>query len=61
MAGNTGKAHRKGAVNNRSQTKNDKTGLYIKRDTKTGRFMSAKKTPYKGIKKEGKAKNSDKK
>ena len=61
MAGNTGKAHRKGAVNNRSQTKNVKTGLYIKRDTKTGRFMSAKKTPYKGIKKEGNAKNSSKK
>ena len=33
----------------------------IKRDTKTGRFMSAKKTPYKGIKKEDKAKESKKK
>ena len=50
MAKNTGDGSRVGAVKNRSQllTKN---GVYLKRDDK-GRFMSGKKTPYKGVKKE---------
>ena len=52
MAGNTGKGYRAGAVKGKSQVKNDKTGQYIKRDTKTGKFVSSKKTPYKGVTKE---------
>lgn len=45
---------RKGAVKGRSQTKNLRTGLYIKRDTSTGRFMDAKKggEPFKGVRRE---------
>lgn len=33
---------RKGAVKNRSQFLNPNTGLYVKRDTETGRFMDNK-------------------
>ncbi len=45
---------RKGAVRKRSQLENPKTGLYVKRDTDTGQFMSVKKTggKYKGVRKE---------
>ena len=46
---------RKGAVKNRSQCKNPKTGLWTKRDPKTGQFMDVKtssKKPFKGIRKE---------
>lgn len=45
---------RKGAVKDRSQTQNPKTGQYVKRDTDTGRFMDVKKdgTPFKGVRKE---------
>jgi hypothetical protein len=54
MARNTGKGHRQGAVKERSQTLNPKTGLYVKRDTQTGQFMQAKKdgTPFKGVTRE---------
>jgi len=50
----TGDGHRKGAVRERSQFRNDKTGLFIKRDTSTGRFMDAKADgkPFKGVRKE---------
>ena len=48
MAKNKGST-RKGAVKDRSQVFNEKTGMYIKRDKKTGRFISCKKTKYKGI------------
>ena len=41
MAGNTNQGHRKGAVRDRSQTFNPKTEQFIKRDTTTGKFMSA--------------------
>lgn len=54
MAKNTEKDHRNGAVKNRSQCYNEKSNLYIKRDSTTGRFLSSKNTPYKGIRKEKK-------
>ena len=46
---------RKGAVKERSQLKNPKTGLWTKRDKGTGQFMDVKTSseePFKGIKKE---------
>lgn len=45
---------RVGAVKGRSQTKNPRTGLWTKRDTSTGRLVSAKKSggQYKGVRKE---------
>ena len=61
MARNTGTATRTGAVKNRTQTYNEKTGQYIKRDATTGRFMSSKSTAYKGVAKDGKAKSAVKK
>jgi len=58
MAGNTGKSYRKGAIANRSQVINPKTKQYIKRDAKTGRFLSSKSTPYKGVTDESKKKKN---
>ncbi len=50
----TGDNRRIGAVKGRSQTFNPKTGLYVKRDTATGRFMDNKTTggKFKGVRKE---------
>lgn len=50
----TGDNRRIGAVKSRSQTYNPKTGLYVKRDAKTGRFMDVKTTggKFKGVRKE---------
>ena len=50
MARNTSKG-RAGAVKKRTQSINPKTGLYVKRDTSTGKFVGAKKDgkPYKGV------------
>jgi hypothetical protein len=49
-----GDNHRNGAVKNRSQVLNDKTGHYVKRDSETGRFMDVKSDdkPFKGVRKE---------
>lgn len=49
-----GDGRRIGAVRERSQTFNPKTNQWVKRDTKTGRFMDVKKdgTPFKGVTKE---------
>jgi hypothetical protein len=58
MAKNTGDNHRKGAVKNRSQVFNTKTELYMKRDSKTGKFVSGKESPYKGVSKENNAKKN---
>jgi len=58
MAGNTGKSYRKGAVANRSQVVNPKTKQYIKRDAKTGKFLSSKSSPYKGVTCENKIKKN---
>ena len=46
---------RKGAVRNRTQVQNPKTGLWVKRDSATGRFMDVKTSsdkPFKGVTKE---------
>ena len=46
---------RKGAVKDRTQVQNPKTGLWTKRDSDTGRFMDVKTSspkPFKGIIKE---------
>jgi len=50
----SGDGKRNGAVRGRSQTKTP-SGNYVKRDTKSGRFMDVKtssKTPFKGVRKE---------
>jgi len=50
----TGDGHRKGMVRGRSQTKTP-SGNWVKRDTKTGRFMDQKtssKSPFKGVRRE---------
>ena len=59
MAKDTGKGSRKGAVRNRTQVKNRKTGTYAKRNetpgsNKRGKFMDNKSggKPFKGVAKE---------
>jgi len=54
MAKNTGDDHRHGAVNDRFQTFNPKTGNWTKHDANTGKFMDNKQdgTPFKGVRKE---------
>ena len=52
MCKNTGDNYRKGSVKDRSQVFNSKTSQYIKRDANTGKFVSSKSTPYKGVRKE---------
>ena len=53
MAKNTGKGHRKGSVNDRTQTQTP-SGNWVKRDTTTGRFIDQKQggEPFKGVAKE---------
>lgn len=50
----TGDGHRKGAVRQRSQVLNPKTGIYTKRDAGSGRFMDGKADgkPFKGVRRE---------
>lgn len=45
---------RVGAVKKRSQTFNGKTGLYVKRDKETGRFLDVKTSggKFRGVRKE---------
>ena len=52
--GKTGDGHRNGAVRERSQVQNPKTGLYVKRDTNTGKFMDNKTSggKFKGVREE---------
>lgn len=55
MAKNGAKgAGRVGAVTRRSQVKNPKTGLWVKRDASSGRFVAAKKSggQFKGVRRE---------
>lgn len=49
-----GDGHRKGAVRDRSQTYNTKTGQYVKRDRDSGRFLDVKQdgSKFKGVRKE---------
>jgi hypothetical protein len=49
MGKNTGEGYRQGQLTDRKQIFNQKTGQFIKIDTSTGKFMSSKDTPYKGI------------
>jgi hypothetical protein len=49
MAKNTNDGHRVGAVKERSQVYNEKTGMYVKRDTSTGKFVSSSTNKYKGV------------
>ena len=50
----SGDGRRHGAVRNRSQVKNLKTGQWVKRNADTGRFMDVKQdgTPFKGVRRE---------
>lgn len=54
MAKNTGEGHRKGAVDDRSQSHNPQTDKWVKRDTETGRFEEVKEDgkPFKGVARE---------
>lgn len=54
MAINTGENHRDGAVSKRSQTYNPQNDTWVKRDSKTGKFMDVKTTggTFKGVRKE---------
>lgn len=50
----TGDNARRGAVRDRSQVLNPRTGTWTKRDADSGRFMDQKKDgePFKGVRKE---------
>lgn len=50
----SGDGHRNGAVRNRSQVLNSRTGIWTKRDANTGKFIDGKAdgTPFKGVRKE---------
>lgn len=54
MAKNTGNDYRIGSVKDRTQCYNPQNDTYVKRDTDTGKFLSAKSdgNPYKGVAKE---------
>ena len=60
MAKNTGNGVRQGTINNRTQTYNPKTGQFIKRN-ENGQFIANKKTPFKNVRREQKAKDQEKK
>jgi hypothetical protein len=49
MGSNTNKGYRVGAVKDRSQIYNPKTDQFIKRDSSTGKFISASNNKYKGV------------
>ncbi|WEK54359.1 MAG: hypothetical protein P0Y55_17775 [Candidatus Cohnella colombiensis] len=54
MAKNTDQEYRVGAVKGRIQTQTH-SGLYVERDTSTGKFINMKtseRTPFKGVRKE---------
>jgi len=55
----TGDNARKGAVRGRSQVENPRTGLYVKRDSSTGKFMDVKTSggKFKGVRKEKRIKS----
>lgn len=52
--GKSGDGHRNGAVRDRSQFVNPKTGLHVKRDANTGRIMDNKTSggKFKGVREE---------
>jgi hypothetical protein len=49
-----GDNHRHGAVKDRTQVENPKTGLWVKREVETGRFMDVKTSggKFKGVRRE---------
>ena len=49
MGKNTGNGYRMGAVKERSQFHNEQTGVFMKRDAETGRFMKGKDSAFKGV------------
>ena len=49
MGKNTLEGFRIGMVKERAQVFNEKTGQYVKRDTNTGKFISASNNKYKGV------------
>lgn len=54
MAKNTGRGTRAGAVTGRTQAKAGQSGLWVKRDTTSGKFLEVKKSggAFKGVRKE---------
>ena len=50
----SGDGRRYGAVRDRSQVKNPKTGQWVKRDAGSGQFMDVKQDgkPFKGVRRE---------
>jgi hypothetical protein len=54
MAKNTNQGRRIGAVRDRSQVLNPRTGLWAKRDDGSGRFVANKTSgsPFKGVRRE---------
>lgn len=54
--GKVGDGHRNGAVKDRSQVLNPKTGLYVKRNAENGQFMDVKTSggKFKGVSREDK-------
>ncbi len=50
----SGDNRRHGAVKQRSQVKNPKTGLWVKRDSNSGQFMDVKTSggKFKGVRRE---------
>lgn len=54
MAKNTGRNYRKGSVDDRTQTRDPKSGKWVERDSKTGEFKNVKSDdkPFKGVAKE---------
>jgi len=51
MAKNTKTGTRQGQVKDRKQFYNSKTKQYCKMNTETGKILSNKSTPYKGVRK----------
>ena len=49
MGKNTGDGFRQGQQKERKQVFNERTGQYVKIDTETGKFMSTKDSPFKGV------------
>lgn len=61
MARNTGTGGRLGPIHNRTQTYNPKTEQFVKRDDTTGKFVAAKATPYKSVRRDETAKKQENK
>ncbi len=51
MAKNTGENYRLGSVKDRTQVLNPRTGLFVKRESSTGKFTAVKTggSPFKGV------------